>query len=88
MRSLDTNIKADFIQKDRTDLGTPVSSGTSDSRRGRGKESKDSQDRKGSRSRSRSRGFAFGRARHLLARNPGQRVELSIVPNLWTCPSQ
>lgn len=69
MRSLDTNIKADFIQKDRTDLGTPVSSGTSDSRRGRGKESKDSQDRKGSRSRSRSRGFAFGRG----SSSPGKK---------------
>ncbi|KAJ5168390.1 uncharacterized protein N7482_003984 [Penicillium canariense] len=61
MRSLDTNIKADFIQKDRTENGTPLSAGTGDSRRGRGKESKDSQDRKGSRSRSRSRGFTFGR---------------------------
>ncbi|KAJ5595266.1 Diaphanous GTPase-binding [Penicillium hispanicum] len=64
MRSLDTNIKADFIQKDRTENGTPHSAGTSDSRRGRGKESKDdrqSQDRKGSRSRSRSRGFTFGK---------------------------
>lgn len=64
MRSLDTNIKADFIQKDRTENGTPHSAGTSDSRRGRGKESKDdrrSDDRKSSRSRSRSRGFTFGR---------------------------
>ncbi|KAJ5133804.1 hypothetical protein N7526_005169 [Penicillium atrosanguineum] len=64
MRSLDTNIKADFIQKDRTENGTPHSAGTSESRRGRGKESKDDRrpdDRKGSRSRSRSRGFTFGR---------------------------
>ncbi|KAJ6161126.1 hypothetical protein N7470_004522 [Penicillium chermesinum] len=62
MRSLDTNIKVDFIQK--SEIVTPHSAGTSDSRRGRGKESKDdqkSQDRKGSRSRSRSRGFTFGR---------------------------
>jgi len=61
MRSLDTNIKADFIQKDKTENGTPHSAGTGDSRRGRGNETKDSQDRKSSRSRSRSRGFAFGR---------------------------
>ncbi|EKV04737.1 hypothetical protein PDIG_87290 [Penicillium digitatum PHI26] len=62
MRSLDTNIKADFIQKDRTESITPPSAGTGDSRRGRGKESKEDshpQDRKGSRSRSRSRGFNF-----------------------------
>lgn len=62
MRSLDTNIKVDFIQK--SEIVTPHSAGTSDSRRGRGKESKDdqkSQDRKGSSSRSRSRGFTFGR---------------------------
>ncbi|KAJ5169419.1 uncharacterized protein N7500_002202 [Penicillium coprophilum] len=62
MRSLDTNIKADFIQKDRTENITPLSAGTGDSRRGRGKESKEDsqlQDRKGSRSRSRSRGFTF-----------------------------
>lgn len=62
MRSLDTNIKADFIQKDRTENITPLSGGTGDSRRGRGKESKEDtqpQDRKGSRSRSRSRGFTF-----------------------------
>ncbi|KAJ5297485.1 hypothetical protein PENANT_c005G09477 [Penicillium antarcticum] len=60
MRSLDTNIKADFIQKDRTE-NTPLSAGTGDSRRGRGKESQDgpTQDRKGSRSRSRSRGFTL-----------------------------
>lgn len=62
MRSLDTNIKADFIQKDRTENNTPHSAGsTAESRRGRGKDAKDSEDRKGSRSRSRSRGFAFGR---------------------------
>lgn len=64
MRSLDTNIKADFIQKDRAENGTPHSACTSDSRRGRGKDSKEerqSDDRKDSRSRSRSRGFAFGR---------------------------
>ncbi|KAJ5202739.1 hypothetical protein N7449_004818 [Penicillium cf. viridicatum] len=62
MRSLDTNIKADFIQKDRTENIPPLSTGTGDSRRGRGKESKEDsqpQDRKGSRSRSRSRGFTF-----------------------------
>ncbi|KAJ5380402.1 uncharacterized protein N7496_002830 [Penicillium cataractarum] len=70
MRSLDTNIKADFIQKDRTEMATPVSSGTSDSRRGRGKDSKDSQDRKGSRSRSRSRGFTFGRG----SSSPGKKA--------------
>lgn len=73
MRSLDTNIKADFIQKDRIEHGTPVSAGTSDSRRGRGKESKeskDSQDRKGSRSRSRSRGFTFGRG----VSSPGKKA--------------
>ncbi|GLI78431.1 hypothetical protein PoHVEF18_006746 [Penicillium ochrochloron] len=70
MRSLDTNIKADFIQKDRTEQGTPASAGTSDSRRGRGKESKDSQDRKGSRSRSRSRGFTFGRG----SSSPGKKA--------------
>lgn len=73
MRSLDTNIKADFIQKDRTDNGTPHSSGTADSRRGRGKESKDDrrpEDRKGSRSRSRSRGFTFGRG----SSSPGKKA--------------
>lgn len=73
MRSLDTNIKVDFIQKDRTENGTPHSAGTSDSRRGRGKESKDDQkshDRKGSRSRSRSRGFTFGRG----SSSPGKKV--------------
>lgn len=61
MRSLDTNIKVDFIQK--SEIVTPLSAGASDSRRGRGNESKDekTQDRKGSRSRSRSRGFTFGR---------------------------
>lgn len=70
MRSLDTNIKADFIQKDRTDNGTPHSAGsTADSRRGRGKEPKDSQDRKSSRSRSRSRGFTFGRG----SSSPGKK---------------
>ncbi|KAJ5928606.1 Diaphanous GTPase-binding [Penicillium verhagenii] len=73
MRSLDTNIKVDFIQKDRTENGAPNSAGTSDSRRGRGKESKDdqkSQDRKGSRSRSRSRGFSFGRG----SSSPGKKA--------------
>ncbi|KAJ5779332.1 Diaphanous GTPase-binding [Penicillium paradoxum] len=62
MRSLDTNIKAEFIQKDRTENTTPLSTGTGDSRRGRGKEAKEEsqpQDRKGSRSRSRSRGFSL-----------------------------
>ncbi|KAJ5679278.1 Diaphanous GTPase-binding [Penicillium macrosclerotiorum] len=70
MRSLDTNIKADFIQKDRFENGTPHSAGAPDSRRGRGKESKDSQDRKGSRSRSRSRGFTFGRG----SSSPGKKA--------------
>ena len=71
MRSLDTNIKADFIQKDRTP-STPHSTNnnantaTSDnsSRRGRRKEQKEerqSRDSKGSRSRSRSRGFNLPR---------------------------
>lgn len=62
MRSLDTNIKADFIQKDRIEAMAPLSAGTGDSRRGRGKESKEDsepQDRKGSRSRSRTRGFTL-----------------------------
>ncbi|KAJ5545059.1 Diaphanous GTPase-binding [Penicillium sp. DV-2018c] len=60
MRSLDTNIKAEFIQKNRTENVTPGSGGAGDSRRGRGKESQDqAEDRKGSRSRSRSRGFTF-----------------------------
>ncbi|KAJ5544255.1 Diaphanous GTPase-binding [Penicillium frequentans] len=73
MRSLDTNIKVDFIQKGRTENGAPNSAGTSDSRRGRGKETKDdqkSQDRKGSRSRSRSRGFTFGRG----SSSPGKKA--------------
>lgn len=71
MRSLDTNIKADFIQKDRTDNSTPHSAGTSDSRRGRGKETKeDREDRKASRSRSRSRGFTFGRG----SSSPGKKA--------------
>ncbi|KAJ5596547.1 Diaphanous GTPase-binding [Penicillium hetheringtonii] len=48
MRSLDTNIKADFIQKDKTENGPPHSAGTGDSRRGRGNETKDSQDPAGS----------------------------------------
>ncbi|KAF9883055.1 hypothetical protein FE257_004134 [Aspergillus nanangensis] len=70
MRSLDTNIKADFIQKDKAETGTPVSATasahTNDSagRRGRGKEQKDerqSHDGKGSRSRSRSRGFTLSK---------------------------
>lgn len=67
MRSLDTNIKADFIQKDRTDntpRSTNASALTSDSSRGRGKEQKEerhSRDGKGSRSRSRSRGFTFSK---------------------------
>ncbi|PWY87634.1 GTPase binding protein Rid1 [Aspergillus heteromorphus CBS 117.55] len=67
MRSLDTNIKADFIRKDRAE-NTPHSasaSGTdSTGRRGRRKEQKEdqqSQDGKGSRSRSRSRGFTFSK---------------------------
>ncbi|KAL3477153.1 armadillo-type protein [Aspergillus californicus] len=68
MRSLDTNIKADFIQKDKNESVTPHSAGASTyatestGRRGRGKEKKDdhdSYDSKGSRSRSRSRGFTF-----------------------------
>lgn len=71
MRSLDTNIKADFIQKDRAE-STPLSAGPntttfandSTGRRGRRKDQKDeqqSQDGKGSRSRSRSRGFTFSK---------------------------
>ncbi|KAJ5899675.1 hypothetical protein N7495_004419 [Penicillium taxi] len=62
MRSLDTNIKADFIQKDRIENGTPHSANGSDSsRRGRGNESKDDrpQDRKISRSHSRNHGFTL-----------------------------
>ncbi|KAL5340496.1 armadillo-type protein [Aspergillus crustosus] len=68
MRSLDTNIKADFIQKDKNECATPHSAGgstyatESTGSRGRGKEKKedrDSYDSKGSRSRSRSRGFTF-----------------------------
>ncbi|KAL4788188.1 armadillo-type protein [Aspergillus varians] len=66
MRSLDTNIKADFIQKDKLESTTPHSASgannESTGRRGRGKEKKedcDSYDGKGSRSRSRSRGFTF-----------------------------
>ncbi|KAJ5646540.1 Diaphanous GTPase-binding [Penicillium lividum] len=73
MRSLDTNIKVDFIQKDRSENVAPNSAGTTESRRGRGKESKDeqkSQDRKGSRSRSRSRGFTFGRG----SSSPGKKA--------------
>lgn len=68
MRSLDTNIKADFILKDRTENATPhtASSGANDStgRRGRRKEHKEERqnyDSKGSRSRSRSRGFSFSK---------------------------
>lgn len=67
MRSLDTNIKADFIQKDRAD-STPHSangsvSASDSSRRGRGKEQKEDRPRDGkSRSRSRSRGFSFTKA--------------------------
>ncbi|KAH8428216.1 uncharacterized protein LDX57_005919 [Aspergillus melleus] len=70
MRSLDTNIKADFIQKDKAESNTPHSASaslyTNDStgRRGRGKEQKadqQAQDGKGSRSRSRSRGFSFSK---------------------------
>ncbi|PYH45267.1 uncharacterized protein BP01DRAFT_47372 [Aspergillus saccharolyticus JOP 1030-1] len=68
MRSLDTNIKADFILKDRTENTTPHSgSGSandSTGRRGRRKEPKEEQqnyDSKGSRSRSRSRGFTLSK---------------------------
>lgn len=70
MRSLDTNIKVDFIQKDRVDSNTPrsASPGTSlngsTGRRGRKKDQKDDrqpQDRKSSRSRSRSRGFSLSK---------------------------
>ena len=66
MRSLDTSIKVDFIQKDRSDSATPhsanPSAGMSDttSRRGRNKEKGEGETRDGkSRSRSRSRGFSF-----------------------------
>ncbi|KAL4760690.1 uncharacterized protein BDW70DRAFT_56795 [Aspergillus foveolatus] len=69
MRSLDTNIKVDFIQKDKLESTTPHSAAStyaaeSTGRRGRGKDKKeehDSYDSKGSRSRSRSRGFTFSR---------------------------
>ncbi|KAE8325053.1 armadillo-type protein [Aspergillus sergii] len=68
MRSLDTNIKADFIQKDKAEgahsAGTSVHTNDSTGRRGRGKEQKEDQhnnDSKGSRSRSRSRGFSFSK---------------------------
>ncbi|OJJ49049.1 hypothetical protein ASPZODRAFT_129428 [Penicilliopsis zonata CBS 506.65] len=63
MRSLDTHIKADFIQKDRAENGTPQSAGPgsndSTGRRGRRKDQKEEQESKGSQSRSRSRGFTF-----------------------------
>lgn len=69
MRSLDTHIKMDFIQKHQTERETPVSPtpGYTDSsvQRGRQKDQKDEQqshDGKGSRSRSRSRGFTFSKA--------------------------
>ncbi|KNG82245.1 hypothetical protein ANOM_009386 [Aspergillus nomiae NRRL 13137] len=68
MRSLDTNIKADFIQKDKAESAhsASISVHTNDStgRRGRKKEQKEDQhnnDSKGSRSRSRSRGFSFSK---------------------------
>lgn len=67
MRSLDTNIKVDFIQKDRSESATPHSAnaatGTTDStRRGRNKEQKEEHTRESkSRSRSRSRGFSFSK---------------------------
>lgn len=68
MRSLDTNIKADFIQKDKAESAhsTSASVHTNDStgRRGRRKEQKEErqpQDSKGSQSRSRSRGFSFSK---------------------------
>ncbi|KAL2866631.1 uncharacterized protein BJX67DRAFT_355355 [Aspergillus lucknowensis] len=70
MRSLDTNIKADFIEKDKIESAASHSTGVSSyatesaSRRGRGKEKKEDHeghDSKGSRSRSRSRGFTFSR---------------------------
>ncbi|RAL17559.1 uncharacterized protein BO97DRAFT_359460 [Aspergillus homomorphus CBS 101889] len=68
MRSLDTNIKADFILKDRTENTTPHSASgngnDSTGRRGRRKEPKEERqnyDSKGSRSRSRSRGFTFSK---------------------------
>ncbi|KAE8144748.1 armadillo-type protein [Aspergillus avenaceus] len=66
MRSLDTNIKADFIQKDKAEsthsASASVHTNDSTGRRGRKKEQKEdrhNQDSKGSRSRSRSRGFSF-----------------------------
>ncbi|KAE8392080.1 armadillo-type protein [Aspergillus alliaceus] len=68
MRSLDTNIKADFIQKDKAESAHSASASvhTNDStgRRGRRKEQKEErqpQDSKGSQSRSRSRGFSFSK---------------------------
>lgn len=69
MRSLDTHIKMDFIQKHQTERETPVSPnpGYSDNSgpRGRQQNQKDERhfhDGKGSRSRSRSRGFTFSKA--------------------------
>ncbi|KKK14516.1 hypothetical protein P175DRAFT_0511662 [Aspergillus ochraceoroseus IBT 24754] len=78
MRSLDTNIKADFIQKDKIENATPHSAGAGafpdgSSRRGRGKEKKEdrnSHDHKGSRSRSRSRGFTFSKGSSSPSKKP------------------
>lgn len=73
MRSLDTNIKADFIQKDRTDSGLSLNSTSSNTTNSDGsgrhrrmkdnpeKEDKPSHGSKGSRSRSRSRTFTFSK---------------------------
>lgn len=67
MRSLDTNIKADFIQKGLLENNTPrsasptVSTNGSTGRQGRRKEQKEDRDGKSSRSRSRSRGFSFSK---------------------------
>ncbi|KAL4948897.1 armadillo-type protein [Aspergillus filifer] len=68
MRSLDTNIKADFIQKDKLDAAPHSAGGSSyasdsNGRRGRGKDKKEERENRDgkSRSRSRSRGFTFSR---------------------------
>lgn len=77
MRALDTNIKADFIEKDRAENNTPHSANTSSTndsagRRGRKSDKKDDRqpnDGKGSRSRSRSRGFTFSKG----SSSPGKK---------------
>ncbi|KAL1870983.1 hypothetical protein Plec18167_007290 [Paecilomyces lecythidis] len=67
MRSLDRHIKADFIQKDKTESGSAFnsyssSSGTDSGRQGRRKDASTAdRDPKGSRSRSRGRTFTWSR---------------------------